>query len=385
MLFSTPELNEREREVIAEIDRLRKELRFMLSEPRRWTGVLARMTVAQSIQGSNSIEGYVISKDDAIAVVEKEEPLESDLAAWVANKGYRDAMTYILQLSDDPHFGFHEGFLRSLHYMMLSYDQQKRPGKWRPGPIFVQQEESGATVYEGPDAESVPALVHELMDRLNGENGDKNAVPAMIRAAMAHLNLVMIHPFSDGNGRMARALQTLIIVRERVLAPEFCSIEEYIGHIRPEYYSVLSKVGTKTWNPGGDAQPFLQFCLKVHLHQAQSLQRRAIRIGQMWIEIEQEIVKKLGLPERVAFALAHTAMGFKVRNAIYRNMAQVKEHLASRDLKLLVDHKLLIPDGEKRGRSYTAGPLIQEIRNKAHQATPTTPLADPFKTEGSSL
>jgi Fic family protein len=46
---------------------------------------------------------------------------------------------------------------------------------------------------------------------------------------MAHLNLVMIHPFRDGNGRMARCLQSVVLAREGVLSPVFMSVEEYLG------------------------------------------------------------------------------------------------------------------------------------------------------------
>jgi len=59
---------------------------------------------------------------------------------------------------------------------------------------------------------------------------------------MAHLNLTMIHPFSDGNGRMARCLQSLVLARGGKLSPEFLSIEEYLGRNTPSYYQVLSAV-----------------------------------------------------------------------------------------------------------------------------------------------
>jgi Fic family protein len=50
-------------------------------------------------------------------------------------------------------------------------------------------------IYEGPASESVPELMAEFIGRLNA----KEECPSMVRAAMAHLNLVMVHPFSDGN------------------------------------------------------------------------------------------------------------------------------------------------------------------------------------------
>ena len=49
--------------------------------------------------------------------------------------------------------------------------------------------------------------------------------PVMVRAAMAHINLVMIHPYRDGNGRMARILQSLVLSRDGILAPQFSSVE----------------------------------------------------------------------------------------------------------------------------------------------------------------
>ena len=63
----------------------------------------------------------------------------------------------------------------------------------------------------------ISSLVEELVEQLSANN----ETPAIVRGAMAHLNLVMIHPFRDGNGRMARCLQTLTLARELILAPSY--------------------------------------------------------------------------------------------------------------------------------------------------------------------
>jgi Fic family protein len=107
--------------------------------------------------------------------------------------------------------------------MMLSHDLDKSPGQYRRGEIFVHDDERNVIVYEGPDYKLVPELMGELV-----ASGAEQC-PVFVRAAMAHLNLVMIHPFRDGNGRMVRALQTLVLAREQILAPEFSSIEEWLG------------------------------------------------------------------------------------------------------------------------------------------------------------
>jgi Fic family protein len=377
MLFNAPTHGDIERTTIGKIDELRTNLRFMLAEPRQWKGLLARVMFARSMQGSNSIEGYNVTVNDAVAAIAKDTALDASEESWRAILGYRDAMTYILQLSNDQHFEYDEGFIRSLHYMLMSHDPNKHPGAWRPGPVFVRREESGETVYEGAPVDEVPKLIRELMEWLS----TKDDTPPMIRAAMAHLNLVMIHPFSDGNGRMARMLQTLVLVREKVLAPEFCSIEEYIGRrpVRPIYYDVLGKVGGRSWNPSGDARPFVHFCLTGHYRQAEVLRRHALRLGSLWIELNRIAVKERGLPDRVLFALADAGSGLKVRNGTYRAMVPgLSDHLASRDLKSLVDAGLLIPDGQKRGRFYMAGPEVQEIQKSVQDKYPRSPAPDPF-------
>ncbi len=187
-------------------------------------------------------------------------------------------MTYVLQLASDPHFRYHEGFLRGLHFMMISYDLTKNPGRWRPGPIYVRDDRKGEVVYEGPDSDLVPELMQDLSLELNLSE----TAPVMVRAAMAHLNLVMIHPFSDGNGRMGRCLQTLVLAREGILESEFSSIEEYLGRNTQEYYDVLAAVGKGAWSPRNDARQWLDFSITAHHIKAVTLLRRTKETERVW-------------------------------------------------------------------------------------------------------
>src|SRR3990172_4743171 len=111
--------------------------------------------------------------------------------------------------------------------------------------------------------------MNELVDGMREEQG-----PAIVRAAIAHLNLVLIHPFRDGNGRMARCLQTLVLAREQILEPIFCSIEEYLGRNTLAYYDILAEVGGGSWQPERDALPWVRFSLTAHLRQARTMLRR---------------------------------------------------------------------------------------------------------------
>ena len=316
MLFSTPLLDPHEEAVCARVDELRHALRGQVSEDRRWTGLLRRVASARAIQGSNSIEGLDVTLDDAVAAVGGGDPLDAPDDVWAAIRGYRQAMTYVLQLADDPHFAYDTSLIKSLHYMVMEYDLTKGPGRWRPGAIYVRSERTQKVVYEGPDAIEVPGLMHELVDQLQEQDP---AAPATVRGAMAHLNLAMIHPFRDGNGRMARILQAVVLVREGVLAPAFVSIEEYLGRNTDDYYAVLADVGGDIWQPGRNARPWVRFVLTAHYHQALTLLRRANEAERRWDMLDHEVSQRR-LPERCVGALWDAALGFRVRNSTYRGL-----------------------------------------------------------------
>lgn len=375
MLFVTPTLDECERAVLGEIDALRQALRLQIHTPRRWIGSLRRLTFARAVQGSNTIEGYNATLEDVAAVLAGDEPLDASDETRLALQGYRDAMTYVVQLAEDPHYRFDESLIRSLHFMMMRHDLSKNPGRWRPGVVFVRNEATGEIVYEGPDSALVPGLVAELVENVNTPDDEH----AIVRAGMAHLNLVMIHPFSDGNGRMARCVQALVLARDAILEPTFSSIEEYLGRNTQAYYDVLAEVGEGSWHPENDARPWLRFTLTAHLRQARTLLARIRESEELWERCSVE-AQSAGLPARVIPALFNAALGFRVQRSAYRALVddEVSEVMATRDLKAMADAGLLVAHGERRGRFYTASPEVRAIAFEIRQRRPRQDDADPF-------
>ena len=373
MLFAAPTLDPHEEWVLQNVSDLRQRLSSHVREQRRWLGQLRRVSFARAIQGSNSIEGYVVSLDDAVAAADEEEPIEAADETWSAVLGYRDAMTYVLQVADDPTLDVNESLIKGLHFMMLKYDLAKSPGRWRPGAIYVRNEATGERVYEGPDAGLVPPLVAELVAELAGESSQ----PVMIRAAMAHLNFAMIHPFRDGNGRMARCVQSLVLARDGILSPHFCSIEEYLGRNTDAYYKVLAEVGAGSWHPERDTRPWIRFTLTAHYRQAQTLLRRVEDSEMRWSELE-DITAALGLPDRAIGPLFNASLGLRLRNQGYRTEAAVSEQVASRDLRQLVGAGLLEAHGERRGRFYLRSRRLAELDEEIRRRRPPKTSEDPF-------
>lgn len=386
MVYRTPTLQPVEAEVLAMIGGLRDQLStYVNTEPRRWFGTLRRMSFARAVQASNSIEGYDASLDDVVAAVDDEPTLSADEETRFALAGYRDAMTYVLQVAQDPAATVDEGLLKSLHFMMLKHRLDKDPGRWRPGEIFVVRESTGERVYEGAPFDQVPDLVAATINELEASDA-----PVLARAAMVHLNLVMVHPFRDGNGRMARALQTLVLAREQIMAPVFSSIEEYLGRNTERYYEVLAEVGRGGWNPQSDARSWLRFCLTAHYHQARTQLRRIEETERLYTACA-EIAERHGLPERATGVLVEAAYGFRLTHSTYKTIVEVtygetvSSQTTSRDLRSLVDAKLLQAIGQTRARHYVGEPILIEQRRRIQSTRMPKETNDPFELASGQL
>jgi len=374
VIYQAPELQGRDEDVLGRIEELRHELRFNLARPRRWHGTLRRVTFAHAVQGSNSIEGFHSSVEDAAAIIE-DEPAESvsqDTRAAVA--GYRDALTYVLQLGVAP---IDVSLIRSLHFMMLKHDLTKHPGQWRPREIWVS-DSSGNSVYQAPPRADLELLIDKALAQVN----ESQVIP-MIKAAMAHLNLTLIHPFSDGNGRMARCLQTLVLASDGELSPVFNSIEEYLGHNSTDYYRVLEQVAKGEWSPWRDARAWIEFCLTAHLRQAALLKRRVDEAASLWDHCEQQAVRH-GLPMRCVGALWDAARGWRLTRSLYVKVVKattgedITDAMGTRDLLAMTRAGQLESIGEKRGRRYRGSEQLQSEFRQIRKSRVQPQVPDPY-------
>jgi len=372
-LFATPDPDLEDQQVIGEIHHVHASLADVLRAPKRWSGLLRRTSTARAIQGSNTIEGYTVSEEDAVAAVDDEPPLTADEATWLEIVGYRRVLTYVLNVATEPGFTIDEAVLRSMHFMLLDHDLAKAPGRYRTNEIFVHDDRRGLTVYEGPDGAVVPELMRALSESLTTTSSDD----PLVRAAMAHLNLVMIHPFRDGNGRMARALQTMVLAQDQVVEPTFSSIEEWLGNNTQDYYDVLAATGRGSWQPQNDATLWVKFNLRAHHMQAQTMRRRFDEAETQWRAID-ELLATHGLNDRLGAAIFDALLGLRVTRPSYVKLTGLDERTATRDLVHAAELGLLEAHGERRGRHYLAGAPLREIRE--HLRSQRAPLDDPYPT-----
>lgn len=370
-LFVAPLPDLEDQIVIAEIHNARASAADQLRVPRRWNGVLRRTSEARAIQGSNTIEGYTVTDADALAAVDDEPPLTADEATWAEIVGYRSVMTYVLNVATEAGFVINEAVLCAMHFMLLQHDLSKTPGRYRTGDIYVRDDKAGVNVYQGPDAAVVPTLMSAVAESL----AVPGEVDPLVRAAMSHLNLVMIHPFRDGNGRMARALQTMVLAQDQVVEPTFSSIEEWLGRNTQDYYAVLAATGGGLWQPQNDTRLWLKFNLRAHHMQAQTMLRRFAEAEALWRDID-ELVARFGLVDRLGSALYEVLISARLSRPTYVKLTEVDERTGTRDLVAAADSGLLEARGERRGRYYVAGQPLLAMQRAVRAAR--TPLTDPY-------
>jgi len=352
----TPELNER----LDELDGLRARLGHEADRSIPWMGTLRRLIRATSVESSTSIEGFHVSPAEAVALVSGDEQPEPEHINRMAVASYGRAMDHVAVLAGDPAFRWLDRVLLDLHFDACHFQRDANPGLWRTGPVGVTGGD-GHLVYQAPPAADVPALMGEVSDWLRGGDLDAHVV---VRAAMAHLHVVSVHPFRDGNGRVSRITQSLVLAHEGLMSPEFGSIEEYLGEHTQAYYAALQAAHGDTYRPReGNAAGWVAFCVEAHLAQARRRIGQIEEAGARWSLLER-IVAGQDWPDRLVIALEQSLLGGSDR-ALYANEAEISPATASADFRRLMDAGLVVRHGRGRGVRYEAGEALRNDVNAA--------------------
>ena len=355
MLIATPKLTRKLRDGLTELDRLRVELGTETSRPTPWLGALRRQVRASAVEGSTSIEGFSVSEGEAVALVGGGRPVDPDDENRMAIACCARAMDHVGAMSGDPLFRWLDRVILDLHFDACSFQSGDGPGRWRTGPVGVTGSD-GRLVYRGPDAEQVPGLMAEAVEWL--ESGDLDA-HVVVRAAMAHLHVVSIHPFADGNGRVSRIVQSLVLAREGLLSPEFGSIEEYLGRHAEAYCAALNEAHGPTYDPSRDASGWIAFCVDAHLAQAHQRLNQIEDAAARWTRLE-ELVAARSWPDRLIVALEQSLFGGTDR-ASYAHEADVSAPTASADFRRLLDAGLVDQRGRGPSTSYIATERLKRV------------------------
>jgi Fic family protein len=359
VLFRTPPSTKALTRQLAELDELRKRLGDQAGVAGPWLGGLRRQWRASAAESSIEIEGFRVPADETIPIASGEtspDPRDEDRMALSC---YARAMDHVGVMSDDPAFRWVDRVILDLHFDACSFQQDGDPGRYRRGGVEVTSPGGGPPAYVGSSHDEVSKLMDEVVEWL--DRGDLDAHVA-VRAAMAHLHVVSVHPFRDGNGRISRIVQSLVLARDGLLAPEFVSIEEHLGRHTDAYYAALQRVQGGAYQPERDAAPWVRFCVQAHIEQAQRRLAQIAEAGMRWSFLE-ELVERRNWPDRLVIALEQSLFQ-GVDRASYTAEADVSPPTASNDFRRLLDAALVVQRGKGRTTRYVAS---ERLRSELHR------------------
>ena len=224
-------------------------------------------------------------------------------------------------------------------------------GAWRDdatGPMQVVSGPVGKEKvhYEAPAA---PLLPNEMTQFLAWAN-ESDRTDAVLRAALAHLWFVTIHPFDDGNGRIARAIADWQLARSENSAQRFYSMSAQIRHERNDYHDILERTQQGTL----DITPWLEWflgCLGRAFDGTEATLATVMRKARFW-----ERAARLSINDRQRVILNRLLDGFigKLTTQKWATLAKCSHDTALRDIQGLIDQGLLKKDeGGGRSTSYS--------------------------------
>lgn len=238
-------------------------------------------------------------------------------------------------------FGWHSALFPTGH----SGIHKIETGRYRTGEMQIV---SGAMGKEKVHYEAVPAnKVKEEMDKfLKWFNNNTPPIDPLLKAAIAHFWFIIIHPFDDGNGRIARAITDLMLARADGTTERFYSMSNQILLERKQYYQILQKVQHSTGDVTDWISWFLQ-CLKKSLLATETTLQKVLRKTEFWKKHEN-----ITFNERQRWVLNRLFDGFegKLKSSKWAKMAKCSPDTALRDIKDLIDKGILRQE-KQGGRS----------------------------------
>lgn len=222
----------------------------------------------------------------------------------------------------------------------------EKSGKYRVTQVVIKNSQTGEVSFRPPPAPEVSFLMHEFLEWLNTKVVSMHPVLA---SGITQYEMVRIHPFVDGNGRVARALATLVMYKEGYDIRRFFSLEEYYDKNAVAYYEALQKV-SKTH---GDVTPWLEYFTE---GLAIELTRIKEKIKKLSADIhlkERLGGKQMYLTERQIKIVEYIQGAGFLQNQMFAQLfPMTSEDTILRELKDLMDKGLIVKKGKTKGAKY---------------------------------
>lgn len=307
-------------------------------------------TLTEEVVKSGNIEGENLDSEQVRSSIARRlgmdiaglKPVDRDVDG-VVEMMLDATQLYDQQLTADRLFGWHSALFPTGRSGM----RRIVVGSWRDdatGPMQVVSGRVGRehVHFEAPTADRIDQEMGAFLDWFNSDA----ETDLLMKAAVAHLWFVTIHPFEDGNGRIARAIADMALARSENCAQRFYSMSAQIQRERKDYYDVLERTQKGTMDITSWMDWFLG-CLDRAIQGAQTTLAAVLQKARFW-----ESVGDASLTDRQRRVLNRLLEGFegKLTTSKWAKLAKCSQPTALRDLQDLLERGILVRN-EEGGRS----------------------------------
>lgn len=319
---------------------------------------LRRITTIESAASSTRIEGAALS-DAEVGRVLQGLTIDSFRARDEAEvKGYRDLLETIYDSFAEIELT--ENHVKQLHSILLKHAEKDawHRGEYKKLDNHVEATHSDGrkeVLFHTDSPLQTPLRMQDLIAGTNAAFDSAETHPLLITARFI-VDFLAIHPFQDGNGRLSRALTTLLMLRNKYEYVPYSSLERVVEENKAKYYVALRASQTAMRTDPSDFGDWLLFFLHAIRTQKRSLEAK--------VDVERSMLQLSDLQERI---LAEIEKGgrvtsFQVEERVKAPGRTIRYHLDS-----LTRQGLIEAHGQRRGRFYT----------RSTSPRPATPLGDP--------
>lgn len=269
---------------------------------------------------------------------------------------YRRVIDYLERLAAPTlttPFIFTEEMLEQIH--RLAVDKLVPPdqvGRYRKEQVTVRNTQTGEIFFRPPPAVEVPFLIKEVFSWLNGNTG-REVHPAL-RAGIIHYDLAGIHPYTEANGRTARAFATLVLFVEGYDIKKLFALEEYFDRNAGQYYEAIAAVSNQNTDlKERDLTPWMEY-----FTEALAVELTRVKEKVRQLSVDSRLIDRLGgrqvaLSERqlrlMEYLQAQKEMTMQTAKKI---LPMVSEDTILRDLKDLVEKGVIRKQGVTKAAKY---------------------------------
>lgn len=339
-------ISEKVRNNIREIEKLKNRIQGSRILPETEASIRLRASV-ESIHSSTSIEGNPLSANEVRAVITSDKILTKEEYAEVEVQNYKNALDYI----DKRRHGSSDITLEDileLHRIITDrLLDRTRNGKIRKNPVYIE-DQNHKILYTAVDVDKIKSALDGLVEWIKAS---QLQIHPIIIAAIIHFRIAAIHPFSDGNGRTARALTSLFLALNQYDCNGSLVLDSYYASDRSAYYAILQLVNGKDYNTSvkADLTPWLEYFTNGFLTALHILDAE-IRMINLVIP-SGEKANKLDREDQDILSYVSKFGSISISEA-EECMPEAHRRSVQRKLKQLVEAGYLVKIGEARDTKY---------------------------------